>query len=236
MPFTETLLSDGTAVTWAGIEANRDDFIAWANAVPDGDVQAAAIKREHLARPSIFGFPVNGLKSTFQSLLGQTVFGYGGDFQDESSFASRHERMFFDPYRDVDNDGRLFLPIGKRVEVDLRARVVEAHCTFDYQSQSNAGYDYPTGGATGTAGHFSLFAYSHSLKTITELNQSRQDAYSIQSPLGSATIHRDNFHLSHTATFAAGTWDVFLGYVLDGTTTNLFQIDLTRIAFTCEVA
>lgn len=235
MSFTATVLADGDTIDWSDIETNRDDFIDWANNIPDADVQAAAIKREHLARPSIFGFPIGGLHGTFQQLIGHQVFPFGGDFQDEDSFASRHERMFWWPYYDVDNNGRLFLPVGKRITVDLKSRVYEAHCTFDYQSQAAEDYNYPVGGSPGVAGYFALFIYNHATKTVGELNQSRQDAYSIQSPLGSATIHRDHFHLSHTASVGAGTYDVFLGYVLGDTLPDMTQIDITRIAFTCEV-
>lgn len=68
-----TTYVDGTVMDWTPIASDFAAIRAWLNAVPNGDVVNGTIQREHLARPPIQGFPIQGMEGTVQSAYWRTL-------------------------------------------------------------------------------------------------------------------------------------------------------------------
>lgn len=64
MPFTDDPLTAGSVMVWEDVAANFRHARTWLNAIPVGDFSDGVIQREHLVRPSIIGFPVQGTTGT----------------------------------------------------------------------------------------------------------------------------------------------------------------------------
>jgi hypothetical protein len=66
MPISVTNPVNGQAMSWTSMASQFSTMRTWVNAVPLADVVDGSIQREHLVRPVIAGFPVEGMRSDFR--------------------------------------------------------------------------------------------------------------------------------------------------------------------------
>lgn len=232
MAFVPTAFTNGQPMSWAGVATNTDAFLNWNRQVPEGDVNAGAIRREHLVRPVIDGFPVGGFVSTMQIGLERS---YGLDVPIGSmpaDWGSRRRRLSMIP---AVNDGILEtwrLPIGATLRL-VREMTIEVLCSLEWEVRSDATAFYPNGAGGGDRGGF-LAIHSHQRSTNTETADLRglQHLYP-QEPGFAEENHRQGM-VALVRTFAAGVVDLSLCYHRGGAPVGVNQIDFSRIQMTIE--
>lgn len=228
-------------MVWEDLATNFRDARTELNELGNGDVEDAAIQREHLVRPSILGFPENGVVSTFQgSWQGSEVGMLPPVPLKFASWGPRIARLSVRPLltRGQVNTGTLgsrwMFPISKTITLTKTADVT-AICQFDLQVRSgDSAPTYPLGADGDIAGTFALMFYDRA--TGEEQLPVLRNAYPLNTVLlaGSADSYVDAVSLYATATLAAGSHDIGLVYYRGEPGDLVSQLDLTSIGLHLE--
>jgi hypothetical protein len=95
MPISVTNPVNGQAMSWTSMATQLATMRTWVNAVPVTDVADGSIQREHLVRPVIAGFPVEGMRSDFREHRWRTSNLTGPNLYSRSSWTA--DRVTIDP-------------------------------------------------------------------------------------------------------------------------------------------
>lgn len=227
---TSTQHVDGTAMDWSIVAANLAAYRAWQNAIPLADLTDGSIRREHLVRPVIDGFPFNGIRGETQ----QVYFLSYGVFDRASpaplSWGQRRNRITITPPA-VGLGEKWRTPIGATVRLPYAAHV-EISLSMEWQVRNPppGGPIYPDGaGAGNTGGYFAFLRYERATDTETEMAASRLFVYPLETAGGTTTFN-DRGHMLWAGTLAAGTWDLSLAYVRGSASVLMAQIDVSRLS------
>lgn len=237
---------------WADVRANLDSAISYLNATSNNDIDDATIRREHLVRPVVRGFPIYGSEGEFQLLFGTEYGLQVPERINDTQWASRVDRL---PMRPQEHAGegttkRIILPIGKPLDLVRASSSVEIACTFEYHHcvQEVGGVILPPfypDGAGGPAsarlaGEFLLGTVNRSTGALSAYSESHQAAYPLALSTSTGNVARhDAFQLYAGLTLAAGRHDVVLIYdvsVVDLTTLyTTWQVEISRVQLSVEV-
>lgn len=242
MPSNPTLHSDGTVISWEEIAANAADARAWVNAIPDADIDDGVIRREHLVRPIVSGFPIQGMVSTLQEAHTADfgVEGTGADVHQDEAWGALPDRYTIVPLMNDGDEEVWRTPLARTIHLHREADV-EVHAIF--QSKVTADGDaasYPDGASgpanAARAGHFILHVTERSTGTLTKATSGLQHVYPPEAGASpKAEDSYDSVHLSFVDTLDAGVWDFQVVYKRDSAPEEVSQIDLTRATLTIEV-
>lgn len=119
MPISVTNPTNGTVMSWTSMATAFATMRTWLNAVPNGDVAAGAIEREHLVRPAIAGFPVQGMRSDFREHRWRTSNLTGGNLYGRDAW-SIPEKVVIIPDA-ADRDAGTTLGGGERFNTPIGA-------------------------------------------------------------------------------------------------------------------
>lgn len=233
MPVVLTNHADGSAMTWTSIAANMTALRNWCNAVPVADVAASAIRREHLVRPVIQGFPLQGSFSTLQAVYSQE-YGTNEHVQTSSEWGATRRRIPFNPTVNDGVDEHWYLPLSRTIRLP-RECDVEVHASFMVRIVADVPrYPDGAGGPLNAArgGFFSIHYRSRTTGVEAEASDGTQHTYP---PSGAGDAAVDRVHVSMVETLAAGVWDLMLVYHRGSSPTTLHQIDVTRAHLSVEV-
>lgn len=116
MPISVSNPANGTVMSWTSMSTAFATMRTWLNGIPNTDLGAGAIEREHLVRPVIAGFPVQGMVSDFREHRWRTSNLVGGNLYARDAW-SVPEKVILIPDaadRDVDvtSGPRWNTPIG----------------------------------------------------------------------------------------------------------------------------
>lgn len=239
MPYVPTAL--GTVMDWADLVTNFQDARAELNAIPNGAVADESIQREHLVRPSVLGFPTNGVESTFQGSWQASEVGMVPPVPVKfSQWGPRIARLTCRPLftRAVVQGGafgsRWMFPIGKTLTLTKQASVT-AICQFDLQVRSGDSAPlYPLGAAGDIAGTFALMIYDRA--TGEESLPCLRNAYPLNTGLlaGGSDTYVDRVSLIGVETLAPGSYDFGLVYYRGEPSDLVGQLDLTSVGMHLE--
>lgn len=223
---------DGTAMVWADIAANIAAYRAWVNNVPLGDFAFKAVKREHLVKPDVKGFPDTSFQSTFQSAWWRTFGVDDPSASVDSAWGSRRTR-FMCFMNAVGANERWRFPIGATIWLPAESHM-EVGLTFDMHTrQDPAAVAYPNGaGAGALGGYFALVARPRSTGIERECDGSRRMVY--PNDTGGAGTHSDSVRVCTAETWAAGWHDISLHYFLSTASLNIYQHTIGRVTMKIE--
>jgi|SRR5688572_1203623 len=239
MPFSPTPHSNGDVMSWADIQANATDARAWVNDIPNADIDDGSIRREHLVRPVLLGYPVEGSHSTVQEAHTATkgVQGTGMDLVRNAPWGALKERYILIPKMNDGGSQLIRTPLGRTLQL-FRASYVEVHAFFACMSKADgtaASYPDGAGGPANAVrgGYFALHVYDRASKTDDEFTAGLQHVYT---PDPTAEERWDKFIVSYVGNLDEGVYDFQLVYHLSGGPDDeLFQLNLTRATLTVEV-
>lgn len=241
MPYVPTPLVAGATMVWSDLVTNFSDARAELNALPSTALDNEAIQREHLVRPAIIGFPVNGVSSSFQGSWQGSEVGMVPPVPVKfESWGPKIQRLTVRPLltRGQVNTGTLgsrwMFPIGK-TETFVKAVSVTAICQFDLQVRSsNTVPIYPLGATGDIAGTFALMVYDRA--TGEELLPCLRNAYPLNTTVlaGTADTYVDRVSLLSVTTLSAGSYDFGLVYYRGEPSDLVAQLDLTSVGFHLE--
>ncbi len=220
--------SNGSRMEWADIQANIDNAREWVNDIPPEDTADSAIRREHLVRPVILGFPSRGMFSTLQQAqyadLGPNA-SPGQPFNNEALGAAK-DRLTIIPGISDGSTGVWRTPLARTLRLH-RTSDVEVHASFWAIVVADGTLVlHPDGaGAGDVAGYFALHGFRRGAAAATVSNRGRQDVY----------YSANRVHLTMVDTFPAGVLELSVVYHHNGASSDIQQIDLTRATFSVEV-
>lgn len=239
MPPVFTNVVDGNLALWAGVQANIDAARNWVNDIPDADIAVGGIRREHLVRPQLRGFPVNGVEGGVQAAYFHERATLLPDTALDPEWSANPRRLTIIP---TTSDGttrviRTGVAGTFYVWADNWVSVV---FTADMQVRSNSqAYRHPFGAGAGVdtlGGYFSLHFFDVTGQADNELVGSRRYIYPTDDTGAGGFAHEAalgcyaNRHLT-----TAGFYEVQLCYHIDAATSPIEQIDLSRIQLHIEV-
>lgn len=239
MPFVPTPFVAGATMVWGDVASNFLALREWINAIPSNSVTAGSIRREHLVRPVIQPFPVNGAHSTFQAVLGSKFGIETLPALERAEWGPKIDRLTIFPLEtgaveETSGLERWVTPIGKPIFI-VKDTHVSVTLQFDLQvrSDGSAAPLYPDGvGGGSRAGYFLLVIYDRQNNT-EDLRQFRI-VYPIDPPpplTSTKSMDRVCFHSTFNLT--AGAYDVALVYYRGNGADLVRQLDLSSI--TCHV-
>ena len=238
MPFVPTAFNDGTVMDWAAVAANNSDFRIWSSQVPVGDVNAGAIRREHLVRPVVDGFPVNGFLSTFQIGI-EANYGLGSPIgQMATDWGSKRRRLALNPPVVDGVTETWHFPIGATIRL-LRAFDIEILCTLEWQTRADvaAGVSYPDGiGGGARGGYLAIHSRDRTTNVENQYFAGLQHLYPEQVAGGGNPTgpNHETGLVVGIGTFGPGVVDFGLVYHRANAPNGLRQIDFSRIQMTIE--
>lgn len=248
MPVTPPTIPAGR-LEWAPIAAAFEATRTWLNGIVSDDVQNGAVQREHLVRPVLGGFPLDGMAGEFQGLF-RGEFGVAkGDIVSVNDWGPLPERLVVIPEVVAGRDGTWYLPVGRTVYCPT-TRDAELDITFQVHPttrtppvpEGGGGPDPgditwgPTAAHAGELGGY--FSIHHVWREDTpggagEQEQSQSRRHVVPTRAGDGLI--DRVAMRWNGQLTPGTHDLVLVYHRAGATDGLWQLDLTRIATTLEV-
>lgn len=249
MSFVPIEFVNGQVMTWAGIQQNLDDARAWLHDIPVEEVTASTVRREHLIRPRIGGFPTDGLEGEFQGIW-QMSLGLGrADCLYREEWGSNPDRLTIIP---VQNDGvnQVWrLPVGRTVYAPVEVCACVVHCSFDLQARNAYTGPYYPQGASGSGeemgGHFQVHVFNRNDEDETQHTHSIRQVYplmyaTVGPPVGSNHPWTDKVQMTAAFQIDGGHhYDVGVVYHQrtnnDEASEDLHQFDLTRIQFVLEM-
>lgn len=232
MPFSDTPVT-GPGLAISELWTNVDDFRTWLNSVPDGDVADNSILREHVVRPQVLGFPVNGFLGALQRAYLQEI-GIGGpDLIDHSEWGPILERVAIVPRVTNGVEERFVTCIGRTFDLesnsDVRAMLTMAWAVA--AADTATGPDGVGGGEQG--GHFAFYLRDRSDGSLTKFSPSTNHVYPFDT--GQYGDRHDWGILAYVESHPAGTYDLVLVYHRDLAPDEVHQIDITRAQLSMEV-
>lgn len=249
MGYADTPLVAGTVMEWSDLADNFEDMRTNLNGswTPNIDFVDGGARREHLVRPVIQGFPVNGAFSTFQAMYRGTPLGIDPPTELQyTKWGSKVDRVTIKPFlckgatAGSDTLARWVLPGGVFV-VAPRTMSTTILCQFDCQVRSSTDTPqptYPTGAGGGeTAGEFRLLVHDRSDNT-EDMRQPRTMYPLFDTASSNAdTIFLDRVSMCTTLDLAAGEYDIALVYLRgNGAAGDLIrQLDLTCLTLHVEL-
>lgn len=231
MPITGLAdFSAGAAMDWSAIASNLTEIRDYLNAVPAADVAGGAVSREHLVRPSIIGWPVEGYESGFQALYAMS-YGPGAPYN-WTNWGPLPERITIIPDATDEGSARAWkTPIGKTVVVEEQARLsafLTAMMSVRINSDLVDAPDYPSFPEDELGGYLEMVVVNRQTGDVTGQTETRQTVYSIQVSQPVVMLMDQGAD--------PGVYDVYLRYVRDSFDDGRWlQIDLSNIELTVEV-
>ncbi len=238
MGITPSTLS-GT-ITTSAVKTEIDRARDWLNdGIVVGDIAATSIKRSHLYRPDVYGFPQTGAIGPTQGVwvrqanLSSPATRPGaidGSLNNLRLFLARAaDRTSIFPEYLFDSGSFRIASMAARVEVTTSS-VVEISANWEAVAQVNQTNVSPAGSATApdypdTAGAFSLYYQEYDgSETVCAGTQRRinSNVYDIGDPI----LRMNLFNASWVGTLSAGTYDFWLRYDLLSAGTEVEQIIL----------
>lgn len=235
MPISFTDFVEGDVMSPAALAANWALARTWLEAVPASDVAAAAIQREHLVRPVIGGYPLEGGASTVQG-----AYGYSRGLGQPAALARtewgpRRTRItWLSEITDGKTDAQTWrTPVGRGGIYLPRSADVKLVMSADLQVRGATTVLYPNGaGGAGTAsaGYLAFHSWSRSTRTDTVHLSSHRDLY----PIEASSLHSDKVLMILRDRFSAGVYDFGLVWHRINAPDGL-QFDLDRVTLALEV-
>lgn len=230
----------GTVMSWSDIQANLDLARAWVNAIPVADLSADSIRREHLVRPIITGFPQNAMVGPMQSVHRQRLFTNRPDLVRWQGWGATPDRLTVHPPSTNKQTGVWRLPVGATIDVRRTSPNVLATVSFDANIRANTANRiyYPNGSGEGNAGgHFAFHWFEFATGVDHEIPMSARYVSPLDAAPG-ATLSNyiDDINCFASRQFAPpGTFQLQLCYHPDRNPTVVDQIDLAKIELSIEV-
>jgi hypothetical protein len=231
---------DGDAMIWT---QHASDFTAvrdWLNDLALADVSDGAIEREHLARPTLTGFPVQGIESTVQASFWRTFGLEDPDAMTRDQWGVRPHRLTVFP-SNLPEDNTWRFPIGGTFRIPAGSHL-QIWVGLEWQVRgpaSGVGFPiYPNPGGTPgvTGGYFTLIRVDRATGAETVLAESQLPVYPQENTAGTETDYHDSGRLHATVTSAVdAVVDIILAYRLDLASTTIQQIDIGNVHLVHDV-
>lgn len=228
---------DGNVMSWGQLAADFAAARVYSNEITIADIAAASVRREHLVRPFITGFPLNSFESDFQGTFWRS---FGMDEPTAlttSDWGARRNRLTWIPFVNDGIRARWYFPIGFSFSIP-ESRDIEVLCSLEFQNRGQlppGGPFYPTGGGAGDlGGYFRIHTYERSTGIERIFPAFDQQVYPNETNPG-GILHHDRVQLAMADVLTAGAWDVYLVYDRDLAPGDLEQFDLSRCYLTGEV-
>lgn len=229
---------DGAVMTWGALASDFAAARTYLNEINIADVTAASVRREHLVRPFITGFPRNSFESDFQGCFWRSFGQEDATALTPNDWGARRNRLTWIPKVNDGVRARWFFPIGFSFSIP-ETREIEALCTLEFQNRATnpaaGGPVYPDGaGAGNLGGYFRLHTYERSTAIERIYPHGDQQCYPNDAGAGLA-LHHDKVQIAIQDTLLAGEWDLYLVYDRDLAPSSLEQFDMSRCYLTGEV-
>ena len=239
MPFVPTAVVDGTTMQWSAVQTNIDDARTWLNLIPDADISVGGVRREHLVRPQIKGWPVEGVEGGVQAAYGSDFGTNLPDVFQDSEWGNTPERITIVPTVS-DGVSRTIRTAAAKTFYVWQDNYVSVVLTADMLIRSNtANYRHPFGAGPGVdtlGGYFSLHFYDLQQRTENELQGSRRWVYVMDDTTIASVFHNGSLVLYGNRQLTQAGWhEVQLCYHLNAAASPIEQIDLTRLQLHTEV-
>ncbi len=237
MPYVDVPVVTGAVMSWDDLASNFSDARDWLNEIPSSDFGSAVIQREHLVRPILQGFPVQGIRSSFQAEFRSTEIGTTPPTPlDFDRWGPKVNRLTIKPNETRGQTvlggleaTRWVTPIGKTFYTPKQGSVTVI-CQFDLNVRSDpAGPYYPLGAAGELGGTFAILWFD-SAQSEEELLCLR-NIYPLDTAAlaGSSDRYVERVSLLGRFTASAGHHDVALVYYRGTVADPLAQVDLTNV-------
>ena len=238
MPFTSTPHVASSVMQWSEVATNLADARTWVNNIPNTDVLADSVLPQHLARPVVTDFPVQGLTgpNALRQLYWRNVGPVdGAQLYKRQNWNARTSRLTIPCQQVVD---RWQVAVGATIKLRKTSTVsVSVMWTILTRTNINTGPYYPTApaGPFGVCGYFQLGFWSRATESETVLSGSRRDTYPEAATAGAWEFSSEPLYMLGRASLAAGFHDVLLWWYNTGILTGFDQIDLDRLVLNVEV-
>ncbi|HEY6866246.1 MAG TPA: hypothetical protein VI792_03250 [Candidatus Eisenbacteria bacterium] len=242
MPPVFSTFVDGTVMDPAAVAANFAAARAWLNDIPNADIVDGSIRREHLVRPMIRGFPWEGVEHTpgggCQAAMGSSIGLLQPDVIADSEFSSLAQRLTIVPVVSNGVTRTIRTAVAKTFHV-ASDNYVSAVVTADMEIRQDPGaaiHPFDLGpGTQAVAGYFSLHFYNLSTNADSN-NGARRFIYPMDQSNAGNLVHQAPLFVANSLRIQTpGFHEVQLCYHINAAASVIDQIDLARVMLHVEV-
>lgn len=242
MPPVFNAFVPGNVMLWADVQANLDIGRLYLNDIPNADIATGGIRREHLVRPRIQGFPVEGVEGGAQAAYGRTYGTQQPDVAPDLEWGSLSKRITIIPTASNGVTRAIPTAIAKTFFVwtdNYASFVLSADCQI--RANNNVAiHPFDAGpGTQAVGGYFAIHVYDLNANTDTELVGSRRYIYPMDHSNGAGPV--TSFHQQQILMYGErhlttpGWYESQVWYHVDAAASTIDQIDLSRIQLHVEV-
>ncbi len=221
----------GDPMDWPDFQTKFAAIRDYLNAVPAADAEHGVIKAEHLKRPVVAGFPVQGFLSGFQDLC-DFRYGSGSPYEVALDWGPLPDRVTIVPDAcDLGSNREWVTPIGRTFKLDQPTHVtvvLTALCMVHTDGLNAPIPDYPGTTDEEDGGYLEMVVVSRTENDPDPMVETRREVWAKPYIASQLQMVGSTFLL-------AGEHDVYLRYTRGPFDTNRWhQLDITNIELSVE--